>query len=120
MPAASAARRSARTRRAGCTVAHSRKKTPRRNTGDSMRAASARSSSPTASSAAPTSSAARTAASIAASWDGVVDTINMPPSRSQTSGPNARTAGMMPSPARASSNAASVPSSVRSSPALAQ
>ena len=119
-PRASAAARSARTSRAGWTVAHSRKKTPRRKAGERTRCATSSVASGTASSAAPSSAAAVTAESIARSCAGAVDTINNPPVRSPTSSPSARTAGRIRSPACASARAPSSPSTARVSARLAQ
>ena len=66
-PAAIAARRSASASGAGCTVAPSRNRTPRRNRGESQRPRRAAPSSPTASSSTPNARAAASARSTPAS-----------------------------------------------------
>ena len=117
-PASSAARRSARTSRAGCTVAHSGKKTPPPEDGRARRAAAPppRSSDRLLRPAhAPRRGDGR---STAASCAGAAETSSIPASRSQTSSPraspHARMPGMIRSPARASSTAPSSPSTGRS------
>ena len=113
IPSASAARRSARARRAGCTVAPSRKRTPRGS------AASAPAPRPARRRAARTPPGRRAPPRRA---DALIDrrvlerrgeTLRYPPSRSQTSSPraseNARTAGTIRSDRRQSSSAAASP-----------
>ena len=101
-------RLSARTSRAGWTVAASGNRTPRRKTGEIP------GSTATARAGTPSSAATRIASSTAASWAGVVETSSIPPRRSHTSSPSASTAGIAPSDARARTSAASSPSRERS------
>jgi len=94
------------------------------NTGERIRPATSFGSSGIACSTAPTSVAAATARSTAASCPGLVETISIPDSRSQTSSPrdseNDRTAGTIRSAARASRSARSCPSCGRRSASAAQ
>ena len=119
-PAAIARRRRTRTSKPGCTVAPSGKKTPRRNTGERTRSDSSPSESGTAFSGCPTAAAASTEATMPPSWAGAADTFSRPPSRSHTSSPRARTAGMIASAARQSRTAASSPSSGSSEASASQ
>ena len=117
-PLAIAARLSARTSRAGCTVAPSRKMTPLRKRGESHRRLTSAVSSSVASSSTPSAATASYARSTSTSSDSPADTSSMPPSRNQMSSPrlsqNVRTAGTIRAEACASCSAAPSPITCRS------